>query len=110
MTIFFQKRKKAADELEKAGSAAELSMRRALAGKPAPEAQRRLEALLARLDTERPVVLTRDELQQVRAVEVLERLGTAEARQLLRKLAKGSASALQTRSAQAALDWMAKRR
>jgi len=39
----------------------------------------------------------------VRAVELLERIGTAEARQMLQSLAKGAAGAVETAEAEATL-------
>jgi hypothetical protein len=48
-------------------------------------------------------------LRPRRAVEVLERAGTAEARQLLEHLAEGEPEAFLTREARAALDRSARR-
>ena len=47
-------------------------------------------------------------LQDIRSVEVIEHLGTAPARQLLRELAKGMPEARLTREAKAALARLAK--
>jgi len=47
--------------------------------------------------------LTGDRLRVVRAVEVLERISNAEARQLLQSLADGAPGALETVQARAAL-------
>jgi RNA polymerase sigma factor (sigma-70 family) len=105
----FAKRRAATEALEKAGPAAEIALRQALAGQPSLEVRQRLERLLARLDQEVPVHLLTDELRQVRAVEALERIGTTDARRLLSKLAGGSGYALQTRAAQAALERLGKR-
>ncbi len=66
-----------------------------------PEAGRRTTELLDRL-AQWPSAPER--LRAVRAVEVLERLGTPEARRLLRELADGIPDAQQTREARAALD------
>ena len=54
-----------------------------------------------RVEAER---LLAEELQVWRAVEVLERLGTPEARRVLEILAGGAAEALPTTAARAALD------
>jgi WD40 repeat protein len=82
--------------LEKLGYAAELALRQALAGKASPEARRRIERVLARLDG--PAAL-----QVIRAVEVLERAGTPEARAVLQAVAHGAAEARPTREAREAL-------
>lgn len=73
----------------------------ALKGKPGLESQRRLEALRNKVGI---VPLQGERLRAVRAVEVLELIGTPEARQLLQALAKGAPGALITTSAQAAID------
>ena len=49
------------------------------------------------------LILQGDQLRAFRAVEVLERIGTPEARQVLQALAAGAPGALLTTSAQAAL-------
>ncbi len=48
-------------------------------------------------------------MQALRAVEVLERVGTPEARQILEDLARGAPEARLTREAKAALEGLAKR-
>jgi hypothetical protein len=68
------------------------------------ERRRRLDALLQRL-----VVPSGDRLGELRAVEVLERIGTREAEHLLKKLAKGAPEARLTREAKASLQRLAKR-
>ncbi len=92
----FAAREKAARELRKLGLAAESALRRALAAGPGLEARRRIEGLLAQLEAS-------DQSRLGRAVEVLERIGTPAARQLLQTLAAGEAEARLTREAQAAL-------
>ena len=47
--------------------------------------------------------LSAEDLAHVRAVQVLERIGAAAARQLLKQLAEGAEGAVQTRDAQEAL-------
>jgi hypothetical protein len=96
----FSVREKANAELEKLGAAAEPLLREALAGRLSLEAQRRVERLLEKVQG---LVLTPDELRAWRAVEVLEHIGSPEARQLLEALAKGQQEAPLTREAQAAL-------
>jgi WD40 repeat protein len=73
---------------------------KALAAKPALEQQKRLEKIREALTS---FVLTEEKLGLYRAVEVLERIGTPQARQLLRRLAGGAPGALATTAARQAL-------
>jgi hypothetical protein len=81
----FEVRQKASKELQAAGHAAHVVLREAMLKSPSPEKQRQLRRLLARLD---PSAITPERLQAVRAVEVLERIGTPLARNLLVELEK----------------------
>ncbi|HKB38555.1 MAG TPA: WD40 repeat domain-containing protein, partial [Gemmataceae bacterium] len=74
---------------------------KALAAKPPLEMKKRLEDLRGMLTG--TMVLRGEGLRAVRAVEVLERIGTREARQLLQVLAEGAPGALLTTSARVAL-------
>ena len=78
---------------------AEPALRAALNVKPSLEQRRRIEELLA---AARPPP-TPEELRQLRALIVLERIGSPEARRLLKDAAKGPSSARLTRQARAAL-------
>jgi hypothetical protein len=60
--------------------------------------RQRIEALLARHDD----VATPENLRALRGVEVLERISTSEARELLRELAGGAPGAFLTLQARAA--------
>ena len=73
---------------------------------PVLEVQLRLKKIRDQLTS---LLLTDEALRQSRAVEVLERIGTPEARRLLDKLAGGAPGALTTASARAALDRLASR-
>jgi len=74
---------------------------RAASKKPdSAEAGRRLEACIEKLSDPVPPPAS---LQAIRAIAVLERIGTTEARKLLEKLARGAASAPETKSANSAL-------
>ncbi len=95
----FAERQQATAELEEAGDAARAYLEEALASAPPPEARRRLVALLDRLNNPP----TGDRLAAVRAVEVLERLASPDARQWLEVLARGDEAALLTREAAAAV-------
>lgn len=93
----FAAREAASKALETLGTGAEPILRETLAGKPSLEARRRIEALLATPWFDR----SPDVLCRVRAVQALERVGSAEARGLLKVVAEGPAS---EREAQAAKD------
>jgi WD40 repeat protein len=98
----FGDRQSATRELEDLGELAVPALRVALAKKPALEAGRRLEQLLARCGP--GAVPAGERLRALRALLVLEQFGTAEARELLRALARGAAASRLTREARAALD------
>lgn len=95
----FPVREQAYRRLEALGEAARPALQRALAGKPSPEVKRRVEMLLGQL--EGPP--SPGQLRCLRAVEVLECVGTAEAQQVLQKLAGGAPGAVETEDARAAL-------
>ncbi len=97
----FSVREDAERELAKLGELAEPALRKALAGSPSVELRRRAERLLAKLEGP----LTRPEpLRAVRVVEVLEHIGSSEARELLTTLAQGAPQARLTREAQHAVE------
>ncbi len=94
-------REKAMAELTKLGGQAEKELRAALSTKPGKEVSQRLQQLLETLS--RPAAAGED-LRLVRAVEVLEKLHTPTARQLLQELTRGAPGARLTEEAKAALD------
>jgi WD40 repeat protein len=96
----FAVREKASEQLAALGRAAAPWIADALRAGPGPEAKRRLIDLQDRLHG--PPV-SPDDLRPLRAVEVLERIGSAEARKLVQALATGAPAALVTREAQATL-------
>jgi WD40 repeat protein/acylphosphatase len=96
----FDVRDKAAAALARAGRSVKPALTRALAADPPLEKRRRLQALLDPLnDTVTPPEMVRP----TRAVELLERLGTPEAREALQALAAGAPEARLTLQARAAL-------
>jgi dipeptidyl aminopeptidase/acylaminoacyl peptidase len=97
----FAKRQEAERELGKLEELAEPALRKAAADSASAEVRRRAETLLTKLETAVPAAGT---VQALRAVEVLERIGTPEARQLLQTLAAGAPEALPTREAKGALE------
>jgi hypothetical protein len=92
-------RESAKKQLSELADLAEPALRAALHDKLSLEKRRRVEDLLKRLDAS----VSPELLRGVRAVEVLESLGTPEARQVLQTLAKGAAESRLTREANAAL-------
>lgn len=101
----FAMRTKAAEKLEQLGDAALPPIRQALSGNITLEARRRLQDLQAKW--EGPVTEA-DLLRTLRAIEVLEHIGTAEAKQILAKLAAGAPGAMVTQEAKASLERLAK--
>jgi len=102
----FKVRTLASKELQQLGELAEPALRKALNGTPTPETRQRLTLLLDELRN-RP--LRSEQLQVLRALEVLENLATPDARQLLQALAKGAPGTMQTKEAKASLDRLGKR-
>jgi hypothetical protein len=102
----FPVRQKASDELEKLGELAGEALKKVLAKNPGLEMQMRVERLLERLVTGQPP--PPEQLQALRALEVLERIGTPDARQVVDGIASGAGGALLTREARRTLERMPK--
>jgi WD40 repeat protein len=98
-------RQEAAANLVKTGEQVVPALQKVLTSQPTIETRKRVEELLAKLTGG---TLTAEQLRLVRAVEALERMGTPEARQLLRTLSQGASGALTTKQAQAALERLAR--
>jgi uncharacterized protein with WD repeat len=94
-------REKAREGLENAGEAAVPALQKKLTEKPPLEVRQRIERLLARLDPEW--------WRTLRAIEVLEHIGTPEAKQVLETLATGAEGARLTKEANASLERLKKR-
>jgi hypothetical protein len=103
----FDKREAASRGLLRLGERAEGALRLALANRPSLEMRRRIEDVLSKLEPGSPPAET---LRTLRAIEVLEHSGTAEARRCLETLAKGAAEARPTLEAKAALQRLANKR
>jgi WD40 repeat protein len=101
----FAKRNAANKELAKFEELAEPAMREALKEDVSAEKRKRLEKLVDIT----LIVRTPERLRQLRALEVLEQVGTPKARQFLAKLAQGTPEARQTREAKAALQRLERR-
>jgi RNA polymerase sigma factor (sigma-70 family) len=93
-------RQKAEAELDRLAPAAVAGLRARLAGSPTLEVRGRLTRLLARHDPDTP---TPERLRELRALELLEQVGTAEARSVLADLTRGGPTARRTLEAAAAL-------
>ena len=105
----FHRREMANSKLSRLGSQAAAELRRAMEEtKTSPEARARIAPLLKA--AERWKVSDPEILRVLRAVWVLERIGTKEARQLLQRLANGAPAARQTVAAKAALQRLLRRR
>ncbi len=94
----FAARERAQQELEQLGDVVEPVLRQTLIGKPSVEAQRRIRDLLTKLKENTP-----DHLQALRALEILEHIGTEEAKRLLSTVAEGATDARLTRAAMTVL-------
>jgi WD40 repeat protein len=96
----FDVREKATKNLERTGEAARAALEKAVADSTSAEVKQRAGSLLAKLDDGTPGA---DELHGLRALEVLEQVGTPEARQIIEGLTKGAPEVRLTREAKAAL-------
>jgi hypothetical protein len=96
----FKVRDEAARELEKLGWAAEPAMREAIARKPSAEVLGRLTTLLEKLPEDRFDGIA---AFASRLTEMLEHIGSSEARAILTDLAKGPADARLAQEASASL-------
>jgi WD40 repeat protein len=102
----FARRERASRELEKIGEYAAPALRKVLNDKPSLEVRKRIDALLEAIDG-RPI--SPDRLRTLRALQVLETIGTPKAKQILQGLASGAAEAALTQEAKAALQRLSRR-
>jgi len=96
----FEVRQKAEITLQRLDDVARAALQKVLDGKPPLEVRKRIESLLDRLGG---FVTDPEVLASIRTVEVLEHLGSADSKKLLKELAEGSAEARLTREVKAAL-------
>jgi len=101
----FTTREKASKELADLGRLADGALAKALEGMPSAEVKRRVQALLQKLDGK---AADPEQSRLLRAIEVLERLGTPEARDLHGKLAKESTAGVVAWEAKASLERLGK--
>jgi RNA polymerase sigma factor (sigma-70 family) len=97
----FKRRQEAETRLKGLGVPAAKAVQEALRSKPSLEKARRIERILKAI--EEPLVPTGEALRELRAVGVLERIGTPAARRILADLARTAASPRLAREASAAL-------
>jgi RNA polymerase sigma factor (sigma-70 family) len=100
----FETRTKATEELEKLVESAEPVLRKKLADKPSLEVRQRIKHILSKLEPSSP-----ERLRELRAIQVLEYAGTAEAKECLRTWVKDVAYARLAREAEASLERLAKK-
>ncbi len=101
----FAARETASRELARLGEAALPALREKLAGTPSAEARKRIESLLSRFSK---VPSTPEELRSLRAIGVLESIGNAEAKLVLKNLVNGVPGARITEEARSSLERIAK--
>jgi len=101
----FKVRTQASQELEELGEQAETALSKALAGNLSLEARRRVESLLHKVEVR---ILPPKQLLNLRALEVLEHIGTPQATQVLQRIAKGASKARLTQEAKASLERLSK--
>jgi RNA polymerase sigma factor (sigma-70 family) len=98
----FAARQQAREELAKVGEPAVSTLHRKLADRPSLEVQRQIEQLLCHMERHP------ETLRAVRAVEVLEQIGSPEAKRVLEQLAKGAEGFRLTMEAKAAVERLQK--
>jgi RNA polymerase sigma factor (sigma-70 family) len=103
----FAVREAATTDLEKLGTAAELSLRKVFASRPSLEVHDRVKRLLQKLEG---AAQSAERLRTSRALQALEHMGDPEARRVLARLAGGAAEVWQTREAKAALQRVDRRK
>jgi hypothetical protein len=102
----FAEREKATQALRGLEERAGAALRKTLERGASLEVRRRVEGLLRELEG---AVKEPERLREIRAVEVLELVGAAEAKELLQRLAAGAEGARLTREAKAALGRLTRR-
>jgi hypothetical protein len=86
--------------LQRLGERAEPALKRGLTKNVSIEGRRRIQELL---DAKTILQISAEDLQAIRGIEVIERIGTAEAREFLTSLSKGEPLDRATRDAASAL-------
>jgi WD40 repeat protein len=102
----FEVREAASRELEKLGPGTHAALRQTLEAKPSAEVRRRLESLLEKAGN---ISQSPDLLCRLRAIQVLEAIGSKEAKKLLGEMASGVSHAPETLAAKEAIERLARR-
>jgi hypothetical protein len=105
----FDRRKTATDELRKMEEAPEAKLRQVMTGKPSLELRRRVDDLLQEIERNKPEP-SPQQLRPRRAVEVLEYIGTPEAKALIERLSQGTPGLRLTEDAKASFERMTKKK
>ena len=103
----FEVRKTATEELSKMEDVPEEKLRKVLAAKPSLEIRRRIDEILQEIERNKLEPSGR-QLQPVRATEVLEHIGTPEAKDILARLIQGTPGLRLTEEAKSSLDRLGK--
>jgi RNA polymerase sigma factor (sigma-70 family) len=104
----FAVRQQAAQDLEQLGELAEPALRRALEGRLPLESRRRIEQLLQDEKRDGLPLLYSAQARFMRAIEVLEGIGSPQAQRLLRSVAEGASGSRLTQAARDAVQRLAK--
>jgi len=102
----FEVRERATRGLEQLGDPVAATLKRFLTGNPSLEASRRVAGVLAKVTG---MVRDPEQLRQLRALELLERVGDDEAQRVLEAIAKGAPEARLTREARTSLERLSRR-
>lgn len=103
----FAIRERATTELARVVDQAAPQLRKVLEGSPSAELRRRVEQLLQKVESR--IVQSADRLRMIRALELLEQLGTTEARNVIEGLAQKGSDPWMRQEAKAALERMTNR-
>jgi WD40 repeat protein len=101
----FFARERATQALAQMGLSVVPDLRLVQCEEKSPEVQARVEALLARLVSAPP---SQDTIRRIRAISILERVGSKEAVSLLHELARGPSASMETQEAKRALERLRK--
>src|SRR5262249_31949247 len=97
----FARRNQASLELQELGGFAETALRKALSGSPSIEVRRRVEWLVEQVQKQ---TFSTEQLRVLRALEVLEHIGTSQAQQVLKGVAGGTPESRLSQEAKASLE------